>query len=160
MKFIRNLSIRNKLFLISLIPLIALLYFLSADIWDKISRRNNMEKVHADVLEIEKTGNIVHAIQSERSYSVSYMATGGAEDKNELFAARMQTDRAISDLELLLKEQKQNNTFTFLDSIPRMREAVNSSERSLYSIADSYSDIKICLLQKLTKPIAMLRTPK
>jgi len=160
MKFIRNLSIRNKLFLISLIPLIALLYFLSADIWDKISRRNNMEKVHADVLEIEKTGNIVHAIQSERSYSVSYMATGGAEDKNELFAARMQTDRTISDLELLLKEQKQNNTFTFLDSIPRMREAVNSSERSLYSIADSYSDINNLLIAKVNETYRDAQDPE
>ena len=160
MKFIRNLSIRNKLFLISLIPLIALLYFLSADIRDKISRRNNTEQVYSDVLEIEKTGSIVHAIQAERSYSVSYMATGGAEDKNELFSARMQTDRAISDLELLLKEQNRKNTFTFLDSLPRMREAVNSSERSLYSIADAYSDINNLLIGKVNETYRDAQDPE
>jgi CheY-like chemotaxis protein/HAMP domain-containing protein len=119
-----------------------------------------MQKVHDDVIEIEKTGNIVHAIQAERSYSVSYMATGGAEDKNELFAARMQTDRAISDLELLLKEQKRNNSFTFLDSLPRIREAVNSSERSPYSVADSYSDINNLLISKVNETYRDAQDPE
>ncbi len=71
MKFIRNLSIRNKLLLVSLIPLAALLYFLTTDVIDKITKEQNIQRVHKDVLEIEKVSDVVHCLMEERGHSIS-----------------------------------------------------------------------------------------
>jgi len=56
MKFIQNLSIRNRLLLISLIPLAALLYFLITTIDGELRNRRNLTNVHADVLEVQRLG--------------------------------------------------------------------------------------------------------
>jgi hypothetical protein len=58
MKFIQNLSIRNKLLLICLVPLIATLYFLTAGMLGEISKRKNLQQVNTD-------------LQEERSNSVA-----------------------------------------------------------------------------------------
>lgn len=159
MKFIRNLSIRNKLLLISVIPLAAVLYFLSADMWDKISRLNNMRGVYNDVLEIEKIGDVAHAMQSERSYSISYMASGGRVEKNEMLNLRLQTDKAITALDFLLKEQKRNKTFRFIDSISHIRDAVNSLNKNIDSIANAYADINNLLFDQVNETYRGARDP-
>src|SRR3954467_373027 len=105
MKFIQNLSIRNKLLLVSLVPLAALLYFLATDVSDKITKRNNLRRVHDYVMEIEKIGDIIYSVQEERGYAISYIGSGGKEEKIEMMNQRMQTDKAIAALDGLLKEQ-------------------------------------------------------
>src|SRR5687767_13404561 len=103
MKFIQNLSIRNKLLLISFIPLVALLYFLITTIVSELSKRQNLESVHADVLEIEKITDAIYNIQEERGYSIKFVNSGGKTDRTELFDARIQTDKSITALNRLIR---------------------------------------------------------
>jgi CheY-like chemotaxis protein/HAMP domain-containing protein len=160
MKFIRNLSIRNKLLLISLIPVAALLYFLSSDMWDKITRRNNIRSVYNDVLEVEKIGDIGHTLQLERSYSINYLASGVRDDKNEMLNQRVQTDKAIAELQLLVKEQKRHRNLAFTDSLPRIREAVNVLTRNIDSVAIAYSDINLRLIHEVNETYRGARDPE
>lgn len=135
MKFIQNLSIRNKLLLISLIPLIALLYFLITTIDSELSKRQNLESVHADVLEIEKITAAIYNIQEERGYSIKFVNGRGKTERTELFDARIQTDRSITALNRLVKEQKKTRNFPVLDELAQLRDGINNLRVDVDSMA-------------------------
>src|SRR5690348_8402551 len=97
MKFIQNLSIRNKLLLISLIPLAALLYFLIQMISGEIANRNRIQQVYNDVLVMEDLSKVLHQLQQERGYSLAYLLTKGKE-KSELIAQQEKTNLAIFNI--------------------------------------------------------------
>lgn len=149
MKFIQNLSIRNKLLLITLIPLAATLYFLSTSAWSEIRKRNNTQQVYKEVMEIEKISDIIHNVQEERSYSITYMATHGREEKTELFNQRIQTDKSIEALNQLLRKQGREKFFGFLDSIPIIRNDVNGLQAPVDSMALLFLDINTRLTDEV-----------
>src|SRR5829696_7130168 len=124
MKFIQNLSIRNKLLFVSLIPLAALLYFLTTGVMDKMANLANIRRVHNDVMEIEKVSDVIHNLMEERGYSISYVASGGKE-KPELLLQRMETDKAISAFKQLLTAQKKNKQLTSLSGLSDLRNSVS-----------------------------------
>ncbi len=146
MKFIRNLSVRNKLLLVSLIPLAALLYFLSAGVVDKISRQQNIRRVYNDVLEIEKISDIIHNLLEERSYSISYVGSGGKEDKAEMLLRRMETDKSVSAFKELLATQKKNKKITSLAALPDIRNGINLLTVDIDTMARAYAIMSILLI--------------
>jgi CheY-like chemotaxis protein/methyl-accepting chemotaxis protein len=146
MKFIRNLSVRNKLLLVSLIPLAALLYFLSAGVMDKISRQQNIRRVYNDVLEIEKISDIIHNLLEERGYSIGYVSSGGKEDKAEMLIRRMETDKAISTFKELLITQKKNKKITSLTGLTDIRNGVNQLTIDIDTMARAYAIMSILLI--------------
>ncbi|MBW3545967.1 MAG: nitrate- and nitrite sensing domain-containing protein, partial [Bacteroidetes bacterium] len=151
MNFIRNLSIRNKLLLVSLIPLLTLLYFLTDSISNEIESRNNLQKVYNDVLEIEAIAKVKHQILQERGHSIAYLASSGVEEKSELFSQRVETDRAIFDLRQTLKNQEKSKLFPILDNMPEIRNAVNSLSADPDSVATVYTEMKTLLIDDVNK---------
>jgi CheY-like chemotaxis protein/signal transduction histidine kinase/HAMP domain-containing protein len=146
MKFIRNLSIRSKLLIVSLVPLAALLYFLGVDVMDKLSKRQNIGLVYNNVLEIEKISDIINSLQEERGHSISYIASGGKEDKNALLAQRIQTDRAVAGFNKLLEEQHKDKKLTMLQNIGEVRSSVNQLTADIDTMARAYAIMNILLL--------------
>src|SRR5688572_29275122 len=104
MKFIQNLSIRNKLLLISLVPLASSLYFLFLAISDGIEKRRNLNRVYEEVIAVEKISDVIYNIQDERGYSIAFLSSQGKSDRTELFNSRNQTDKSIAELNQLLKQ--------------------------------------------------------
>ncbi|AEV99073.1 hypothetical protein A4D02_10960 [Niastella koreensis] len=146
MMFIQNLSIRNKLLLVSLVPLAALLYFLATDVSDKISKQHNIKHVYNDVMEIEKVSDIIYSIQEERGFSISYLASGGKLEKNELYNQRLTTDKMITALTQLLIKQKNNKQMTMLDDLPVIRNGINELTTDLDSMGKAYAMITTRLI--------------
>ncbi|WP_207513997.1 response regulator [Longitalea luteola] len=146
MKFIRNLSIRNKLLIVSLVPLAALLYFLGSDIMDKLSKQKSIRRVNNDVLEIERISDIINSLQEERGYSISYIASGGKVEKNEMLNQRMQTDKALAACEQLFKEQKKNKQLTMMQPLGEIRNAINLLTVDVDTMARTYAVMGILLL--------------
>src|SRR2546425_13372028 len=97
MKIIQILCISNKLLLISLIPLAALLYFLMQMISGEIANRNRIQQVYTEILVMEDMSKVLHQLQQERGYSLAYLLTKGKE-KNELITQHEKTDLAIFSL--------------------------------------------------------------
>jgi CheY-like chemotaxis protein/HAMP domain-containing protein len=148
MNFIRNLSIRNKLLLVFLIPLAALVYFLANDVINKISRKRVILRVNKDVLEIEKVSDIVHSLMTERGYSISYVSSGGREEKSEMLVQRMETDKAISAFKQLLIEEKKNRELPSLALLPDVRDGVNQLTIDVDTMARRYAIMNILLLDE------------
>jgi CheY-like chemotaxis protein/HAMP domain-containing protein len=146
MKFIQNLSIRNKLLLVSLVPLAALLYFLVVDVSDKISKQQNIKLIYKDVLEVEKISDIIFSIQEERSYSISYIASGGKVEKSELFSQRSTTDKMIAALNQLMVQQKNDREMAMLAGLPNIRNDVNQLTADPDSMGKAYALINSRLI--------------
>lgn len=160
MNFIRNLSIRNKLLLVSLIPLAALLYFLATDVFDKISKERNIKRVHKDVLEIEKVSDVVHSLMSERGYSIGYVGSNGKEEKSEMLVQRVETDKAISAFKQLLIEQKKSGEIPSLAGLPDVRDGVNQLTIDIDTMARKYALMNILLLDDANITYRNVRDPE
>ncbi|OQP44555.1 hypothetical protein A4H97_09295 [Niastella yeongjuensis] len=160
MKLIQNLSIRNKLLLVSLIPLAALLYFLATDISDKIEKRNNLRRVHDYVTEIEKIADIVYSVQEERGYAIGYVSSGGKEEKSEMMNQRTQTDKAVAALTQLLKEQNKDKQFAILNNIGNIRGGVNQFKIDVDTMANAYTNVTIHLLDEVNNNYRSARDPE
>ena len=105
MNFLRNLSIRKKLLLVSLIPLVALSYFLTVDIITSIGSKSITQQVYDDVIKAEALSDVIHQIQQERGHSLGYLISTGKEEKTDLFTQREKTDKAIFNLRKILVKQ-------------------------------------------------------
>ena len=160
MKFIQNLSIRNKLLLVSLVPLAALLYFLAYDVSDKITKRNNLRRVHDYVMEIEKIGDIIYSVQEERGYSIGYISSDGREEKSEMMNQRLQTDKAIAALTQLFKEQKKDKRLVLLNTIGDIRSGINQFSINVDTMANAYTNISVHLLDEVNANYRSAQDPE
>jgi CheY-like chemotaxis protein/HAMP domain-containing protein len=141
MKFIQNLSIRNKLLLIVFLPLAASVYFLFMAIQGEMGKRRNLIRVHDDVMKIEKISDVISNIQEERGYSINFVASQGKTDRTELFNSRTQTDRSIAVLRQLLAKQQISTPFAFLDTLSRIRNGINGYQSNIDSLAISMAEL-------------------
>jgi CheY-like chemotaxis protein/signal transduction histidine kinase/HAMP domain-containing protein len=160
MKFIQNLSIRNKLLLVSFVPLAALLYFLATDVSDKIEKRNNLRRVHDYVMEIEKIADIIYSVQEERGYSISFIGSGGKDEKTEMLNQRVQTDKTIAALYLLLKEQKKDKKFDLLNNIGDIRGGINRFNIDVDTMVNAYTNISTHLLDEVNANYRSAQDPE
>ena len=127
MNILRNISIRNKLILISLIPILALLYYLQVNIRQELSNKRSAQQVIGDVLEIQEISKVIHEFQKERALTLNFFASNGTTGNEQLSGQREATDKAISSLENILKEQKRTiQHYSDLDSLPSVRNEVNA----------------------------------
>lgn len=139
MKFLQNLSIRNKLIISALIPLIALLYYLQLNISQELNNKNAAREVFDDVTTIEKLSKVIHEFQRERAFTLSFLTSNGAMGKESLFNQRELTDKAISELAKTLKEQKKTiENIRSLDSISSVRAKVNALNINEENRIDTY----------------------
>lgn len=146
MKFIRNLSIRNKLLLISIAPLLALIYFLSVQISGEIQKKRTIDKVHQQVLDAQSLANAIHQLQQERGYSVGFILSGGKEEKNELFVQRGLTDKAIQSLYKAQKVQ-------LIQQVFRLRNKVDAAGVNPDQVQKEFADILLGRVDELNKTV-------
>jgi methyl-accepting chemotaxis protein len=106
MNFFQNLSVRTKLILLSLIPLLGLLYYLQINIRKELADRNTAQQVIQDVIAINEISKVVHEFQKERALTLTFLADASAEIRREILDQRETTDKAVFSLEKVLQEQQ------------------------------------------------------
>lgn len=124
MNLIQNLSIRNKLILISFIPLAVLLYFLADAMLAKNDELEKIQNASDATQEIEAISDLINGIQRERPPAVIYQISNGKEGKSDLIAERLRTDQSINELRNLLKKQGKPDTYGFIDKLPEIRNNI------------------------------------
>lgn len=160
MNFIKNLSIRNKLLLISISPLVALFYFLGTYISDEISNRNTIEIVYSDVVKAELLSNVIHQLQQERGYAMGYMLSEGKETKAELFAQYQQTDKAIQNFQQFTAAQDSNVYTSLRIKISELRNKIISSGATPDSIQNEFAEVLLSLVDEVNNTALYSKNPK
>lgn len=150
MTAMRNLSIKKKLILTSLIPLVALLYFLQSNIYKDLQTKRTAQQVIVDVKGIQELSKLIHELQKERALTFAFLGSGGTKGRDQLMDQREVTDVTIGTLMTSLKDEKQTvEKVSVLDSLPYIRSRVNSI-LPLSQIDPYYSSVKEVLLQEIS----------
>jgi len=104
MKILANLSIRNKIFLMLIAPMLGLIYFSVHSVMEKADLASEMELVQPLSQLAVKASALVHETQKERGATAGFLGSKGKKFVTELPAQRSNTDQKRSELEVFLKE--------------------------------------------------------
>jgi signal transduction histidine kinase len=91
--FLRNLSIRNKMFFVALPPLLVVFLLSVIGVVDRRDEANEIGRVVDVVSFIDANSELAANIRKEAIYSSAFMSSQG----NETFATELQTARAATD---------------------------------------------------------------
>ncbi len=95
MMALHNLSIRNKLLLILLLPVLGLLYFAVDSIVERQRTYVEMQRLQERAELAERVSALVHETQKERGMSSGFLGSRGARFADELPRQRQATDRQL-----------------------------------------------------------------
>ncbi|MBI5306216.1 nitrate- and nitrite sensing domain-containing protein [Candidatus Wolfebacteria bacterium] len=130
-------SIKTKILILVILPLLASVYFIALEIGNKREMIFNTEKVKELVNFSIKSNSLIHEIQTERGMTNGFIGSNGKEFKNELIAQRIAVDAKKKELENFLINfqpekfgvkfnDKFNTTILKLNKIEKHREKVSS----------------------------------
>ncbi len=153
MNSLKNISIRNKLIIASLIPLLALLYYLQLNIRQELKNKESAQQVIENTEIVANISAVLHEIQKERALSGTYVLSGGVKEKEKLPDQREATDKAIFGLRKILKDQNKTfNDYGGLDSLASARTIVNAINPEKEEEADLlYLNSKTFLLERIAE---------
>jgi signal transduction histidine kinase/DNA-binding response OmpR family regulator len=134
---LKNLSIRNKLLLISVIPLLVLAYYVTTSLHYYLSQRTGAEELSRSFDKIEKTSHLIHEIQIERGMTFRYAVTKREEFHDQLIVQRAITDNAIQSLKQLYKNNSLPQALHLLDSVLMTRDDLDSYPESLNGVKEA-----------------------
>ena len=98
----KNVSINQKLFFMTIVSVLVLLYYAMTSGINSYKRYNNLENLHK-VIELATTSaTLVHEIQKERGYTAGFLGSKGSKFLSELTKQRASTDVKVSELETFL----------------------------------------------------------
>lgn len=161
MSLLANLSIKMKLFVLALLPLLGLLYFASTSIQDKLHVAEEMEEIETLSRFAVAVSALVHETQKERGNTAGYLGSKGeAGFANQLAAQRNSTDVRIAELRSFLEAFNANlygNEFTTalndavsrLDRISTIRQAAKNQSISLGKAIAYYTQMNASFLNAI-----------
>jgi HAMP domain-containing protein len=159
MKFLNNLSIRAKLVVLCIIPLLGLAYALQIDIRRELNNKETAADVLQGVSQIAEISKVIHEFQVERALSLSLLVTPNSSLRQEIIAQREQTDKVIASLEKMLREQRQSIAqYQLIDSLSAIRSKVNDL-KSRDEIDPFYERIKVILLNEVSRILRDSQNP-
>ena len=98
LKFINNLKLKSKLFLIAVLPLMGLLFFsglqisINATIYEEIEDLNELTQL------IAESSKLVHELQKERGMTAGFLSSKGTKFAEKLTAQRKDVDESLKSL--------------------------------------------------------------
>src|SRR5438128_716125 len=150
MNFLQNMSLRSKLLIASLIPVITLLYYLQLNVRQELKNKKAAQDIIADVSVIHEISKVTHEFQKERALTLTFLSTNGNQGRDQVASQRYATDEAVSALKKVLKLQERSiKTERFIDSL----NLVRSKADALGSVDDVdlfYIDLKTALLDQVS----------
>src|ERR1051325_11370098 len=125
--FFRSLPLTTKLLLLTLFPILLIVY-LSIGIYRDKAR--NVQLIQGYIERIDESADIadlISSLQTERRYSFAYALKKDAESHTQMDAQRLVTDLAIKKLDQRSDSTIKNfEDYTFLKNINSIRLAIDS----------------------------------
>jgi methyl-accepting chemotaxis protein len=95
---LKNFSIRTKLFLLLLLPVLGLLFFSGREMLDKYTTLQDLKRTEHLVGLSIRTGALVHELQKERGLSSGFVNAKGQKFKDDLSKQRQLSDEQFKQL--------------------------------------------------------------
>lgn len=95
---LKNMSIRTKLLLLLLLPVLGLVFFSGREVLSKYSTLQDLKKTEHLVELSIRTGALVHELQKERGLSSGFINAKGEKFKEDLSKQRQQSDDQFKQL--------------------------------------------------------------
>ncbi|AEP31035.1 methyl-accepting chemotaxis protein [Brumicola nitratireducens] len=140
--------------LLTLIPVIVLIVFISFDVMRAYNALDQANKTILDANLVNVTSQLTHELQKERGMSAGYIGSNGAEFKSEIRPQRTATDKEIQNLTNFLDnsdydlktEQTLKQLINRLQNIQNIRQKVDSLTIGLGEALAYYSGSNQLLL--------------
>ena len=134
----KNISIKNKLLFLTLVPVMVLLYY-------ALSHANTEYNSYTNASHLEKrsmmgvaSANLVHELQKERGFSAGFLGSKGKKFSSELSSQHATTDKLIAELKdhLSLHSMEDNSDLVskFLNSALSKLETIKSIRTNVLSM--------------------------
>ena len=130
-----KLSIKQKLILIMLIPLIVVILLAAKLAIDSFSTSKNLRALDRVVILSTKIGALVHEAQKERGMTAGFLGSSGEKFKVELPAQRLNVDEKLKELNTLL------NTFNKNEYSSEFLENLNLSLKKIEDLNNTRNGI-------------------
>lgn len=141
MNRLSDLSIRFRLILTVLSPIVGLLLLAANFLWIQWQDKQKAAQLH-QVIEVSvQMGNVVHEIQRERGRSATFVSSGGTKFVTELPEQRKNADQSINQL---------------LEELPKVNLGAVSTE--FKTLADVFTN-QLKRLPELRASVDQLKTP-
>lgn len=135
MEFLKKLSIRTKLFLVSVIPSLGLVVLLYNSANNSLKQKEATLEVYRECEEVERLSTLLNELQRERAFYLSYLASKKESDMIRIAEQIPATALAFESVKSIYREHgKTSSLFTRLNSLQRYREHQTSYPDTLNSI--------------------------
>ena len=152
-----KLSIKQKLILIMLIPLIVVILLAAKLAIDSFSTSKNLRNLDQVVILSTKIGALVHETQKERGMTAGFLGSSGEKFKTELPSQRLNVDERLKELNNFLSVFDKNkyssefleylsNGLKKLEDLSSTRNGVSSLSLDASIAIGYYTDLNKLLL--------------
>ena len=152
-----RLSIKQKLILIMLIPLIVVILLAAKLAVDSFSSSKNLQSLDKVVVLSIKIGNLVHETQKERGMTAGFLGSKGEKFSTEVVAQRLVVDEKLKEVNSFLNTfdknvysdeflENLNNGLKKLQDLPNIRTGVSAFSINAAVAIDYYTDTNKLLL--------------
>ena len=162
MEWLKYISIKNKLLINVVVPLVAILIMAAIAISEKyeIEQKN---AVFADVVHIDAMiSKVVHELQKERGMSAGFIASRGKKFQNKLPQQREIADKAVAKLKETTAELSDidaakvfyhdvEQILERLQSVHDLRRDVDAKALSIDDVLQRYSNLTAALIKLIAK---------
>jgi len=131
MQFLKHLSIKNKLLLNVIVPIITILIMAGLVILDHIEQKEKYATFDTIVKLDVKISALVHETQKERGATAAYIGSAGKEFTKRLPAQQKETDKKIAELKNYIKESHIEELL-----LPEVKSSLQKAMQELAKIND------------------------
>ncbi len=140
-----NLNLKNKILLILILPLIAILILSSISIYDKIEKESKMSKTASYIDFTIHVSDFLTALQKEREISIIYLNSYGKENKVELKNQAKITNDNLNKLKIFIKDfeliNDDNNLLKKVEKFEENIKNINQIEKEILNLKISLKDL-------------------
>ena len=151
MSYFKRLKIKSKLLVITIVPMITIVFYSGFTIKNIVIEKENLSITNNRILEMESLSLLIHPLQVERGLSVGSVAKKDSEAKSKLANIRHEVDSAVENLKnVYAKTNNNSNLLDVMNELSSKRENINSLTISSGDVGKYFSKIIVSLLDSTT----------
>jgi methyl-accepting chemotaxis protein len=163
---IRDISIKNKLLLLAVLPVVVIVYLMSGEIFKNYETKNNIQRLQKQVKFAEYISLTLHELQKERALSVAFLNHPDTDALHLLKEQHQKSDKIIGqashymssvDISSYAKsfQKRIGKVVKTVKKIPAKREEILSLSMKIPATMSFYSNIDKKMMKIVSEVVRM-----